>query len=109
MSDWVIKKPFGLSENWPKTEDGEAVPPEYIEYFTGSQAEVDLAVNLLRAYGIPVFCAFPNNGSFGKVIMGASGTGTVLYVPQTMAEEARDILQAQAVPEDGAEAEEEET
>ena len=94
MSDWNISTPFGKLDKWPKTADGTPVPPAFLEYLTGMESEVELTLNLLEAYSIPVFCTYPNNGDFGKTILGFSGTGTMLYVPETLLEDARNILSA---------------
>ena len=59
-----------------------------------------MTISLLAAYGIPCFKYYDLDGGAGKVINGFSGYGASLYVPQTMLEEARNILNAEAVEED---------
>ena len=100
MSQWAINPPFGKYKDWPKNEDGTPIRPVFLQIVTGPQSEVELTVNLLQAYSIPVFCQYPNNGEFGKVILGVAGTGTELYVPETMLDDARNILCADIAEEE---------
>lgn len=99
MFDMAFKNPFESEQNWPHGEDGEAVRPAFLEHLSESQIESDITINMLRAYGIPVFRSYPNDGEFGKIIMGFSGTGVDLYVPETMLEDARNLLSADIQPE----------
>ena len=62
--------------------------------------ERDADIGGLLRYGIPCFKYYDKDGGAGKVINGFSGYGASLYVPQTMLEEAKNILNAQAVEED---------
>ena len=65
-----------------------------------SPAESDMVISMLAAYGIPCFKYYDKDGGAGKVINGFSGYGASLYVPQTMLEEAKNILDAKVVEED---------
>ena len=94
MANWSLFK-FGKKEdNWPKTDTGERVEPVFLEHLTGSEGEVQMEVNMLSAFGIPVLYKYPNDGEFGKLILGFAGTGVDVYVPATMLEDARNILSA---------------
>ena len=70
-----------------------------------SPAESDMMISMLAAYGIPCFKYYEKEGGAGKVINGFSGYGASLYVPQTMLEDAQNILNAEAVEEDENDAE----
>ncbi|MCL2078893.1 MAG: hypothetical protein FWH17_03515 [Oscillospiraceae bacterium] len=85
---------------WPKTEDGEPVPPVYLDHVSGGPLDVEVALNLLKAYEIPYISELPNNGSFGKMIFGRAPSGMEIYVPETMFEDAQNILNAEPVLED---------
>ncbi len=100
MSDWAITPPFGVYDRWPKDAAGEPVSPAFLTMILGPQSQVELTANLLQAYDIPSFCRYPNDGEFGKVILGVSGNGTELYVPETMLEDARNILCADIVEDE---------
>ena len=54
-----------------------------------------MLVSMLR-YGITCLKRFPENGVLGRVVLGISGTGADIYVPDTMLEEARNILEGES-------------
>ncbi len=83
-----------LFEKWPKDEGGKPVPSVCIARCAGIDIEAELLISMLGAYGIPAFCAYPGDGAFGKLIMGVSGTGVDVCVPETMAEKARELMEA---------------
>ena len=97
MGDWAYNKPFEKPKNWPKDEKGEAVKPVFLQHITGTQLDSDMAVNLLSAFDIPVMRTYPNNGELGRLVLGFSGTGTDIYVPETMLEDAQNILSGDIV------------
>ena len=101
MSDWSFKRKKPATENWPKDGRGEPVPPVFLQHVSGGPLDTELTINLLEAYGIPVVTQYPNNGEFGKVILGMSGAGIDIFVPATMKEDALNILSADIVEEDG--------
>ena len=82
-----------LQEDWPKTETGEFEEPVFLKHCASTDMEDDLVVNMLAAYGIPCIRQYPNNGQLGRVIMGISGSGADLFVPASMAEEARTLCE----------------
>ena len=55
---------------------------------------MELTLNLLEAYGIPHVCEYPNNGLFGKLILGFPPGGIRVFVPETMLEDAQNVLNA---------------
>ena len=81
-----------VSERWPK--DGSGEPEEAALLCSTSNTDLsdELTVNMLEAYGIPCVRSFPGDGSFGRVILGASGTGVDIYVPKSMLEDAKTLL-----------------
>jgi len=87
--------PGELYEKWPKTEDGTPVAPKFLAHrFSVDMADAVLA-NMLEAYGIPVMIMHPGDGDFGAVVLGMSGTGSGIYVPETMYEEAKELMEAE--------------
>lgn len=58
--------------------------------------EADFAVNMLTAYGIPAFKSYNNEGSLGKLMLGTSAYSASLYVPASMADEAKALLETPA-------------
>ena len=86
--------------DWPLEENGQKVKAVLLKETFDSPAESDMVISMLAAYGIPCFKYYDKDGGAGKVINGFSGYGASLYVPQTMLEEARNILNAETVEED---------
>ena len=94
----------GAADKWLE-ESGEKVKAVLLRETFDSPAESDMVISMLAAYGIPCFKYYDKDGGAGKVINGFSGYGASLYVPQTMLEEAQNILNAEAVEEDENDAE----
>jgi hypothetical protein len=92
MKNWSFKSGERPEKNWPAAEDGTPASPAFLMHAEGTQAEADLTVNLLNAYGIPATCVYPNNGEFGKIILGFPASGADIYVPETMLEDAQNII-----------------
>ena len=92
--------PGELLKHCPTDERGEYVPPKYLTHCRSTDMEDEFLINMLEAYGIPVMRQRPGDGTFGKVLLGMSGTGTDLYVPETMYDEARDLMEAKSEEED---------
>ena len=79
-------------QDWPKDENGELVEPVFLQHVSGTPLDFDMAINLLEAYSIPVVCQYPNDGEFGKLILGIAGGGMDIFVPQTLLEDAQNII-----------------
>ena len=79
---------------WPNDENGKPVPPAFLRAIHGGPLDMELTLNLLAAYGIPNICQYPNNGLFGKLIMGYPPGGMEVFVPETMLEDAQNVLSA---------------
>jgi len=95
---WSFKKTEGTK--WPKDENGEAIAPAYLKHISGGPLDLEVALNLLDAYGIPHISEYPNNGQFGKLIFGHPPSGMEIFVPETMLEDAQNILSADVVDDD---------
>ena len=102
--EWSLGKKKELP--WPNNENGEAIPPAYLIHIVGGPLDMELTLNLLEAYGIPYVCEYPNNGLFGKLILGHPPGGMEVFVPETLLEDAQNLLNADIV-EDEEENEEE--
>ena len=96
MSDEVKltwgKAEHDLSERWPKNADGTNEQPAFLTLVMDTNAEADMLCSMLRAYGIPVLCRYEGEGAFGKVVLGTPGSGTELYVPASMLEDAKALI-----------------
>ena len=99
--NWKFKKPD--SPNWPKNENGEPIPPVYLKHISGGPLDMEIALNLLDAYGIPHVSEYPNNGEFGKLIFGQAPSGMDVFVPETMLEDAQNVMSAKIIEDEEAE------
>ena len=107
--EWGLKKESENKPQWPGDEKGEAVPPAFLTHIGGGPIDMELTLNLLEAYGIPHVCEYPNNGLFGKLILGHPPGGMEVFVPTTMLEDAQNLLQAEIVEDEDEIFEEENT
>ena len=84
---------------WPNDETGNPVPPVFLMHLSGGPVNMELTINLLEAYGIPHVAKYPHDGLFGKLILGHAPLGMEVYVPETMLEDAQNILNADIIDE----------
>ena len=43
---------------------------------------------MLESYGVACLCVDPGNGGFARVVMGMSGQGVDIYVPENLYDDA---------------------
>ena len=96
MSD-EVKLTWGKTENdllqrWPKSADGTPEEPALLTVAMDTNAETDMLCAMLRSYDIPVLRKYEGEGSFGKIVLGMPGSGTWLYVPSSMLEDAKNLI-----------------
>lgn len=92
---WEKSLPSDLLERWPRTPSGEPEKAVFLCNCKALDLSDELRINMLEAYGIPCLRDYPGNGSFGKVVLGMSGQGTDIYVPESKLEEARSLCAAE--------------
>ncbi len=80
-----------LYERWPKNGAGEPEKPVFLRRSLCVDMEDQLLVNMLEAYGIPCLCVAPGDGSFGRVVLGMSGCGMDIYVPESLYDDAVEL------------------
>ena len=80
--------PGELTDKWPRDEKGELVQPVFLVHRSSLDMDDEMTVSLLDSCGIPAMRQYPNDGDFGRLILGVAGAGTDIYVPETMKEEA---------------------
>jgi len=95
MADWAQHKFGQTMENWPKNETGDPVSPALLCGCSPLDMEAQMLQSMLEAYGIPSLCIAPGDGVFGKLILGMSGTGFDILVPETMLEDAKALMEAE--------------
>ena len=84
---------------WPVNAKGEKERAVLLTSTFDSTADADMLISLLAAYRITCFKYFDYEGGAGKVINGFSGYGASLYVPASLLEDAKEILEAEPVEE----------
>lgn len=77
---------------WPTGEGGEPETPAFLMNASGIGGDDEMTIGMLRAYGIPVIRDYPQAGQISKIMFGFAGTGTDLFVPQSMLEDAKTLL-----------------
>ena len=94
MKEFWGRASYGkLQEIWPKTEDGDFEEQVFLKHCASTDMEDELLINMLSAYGIPCVSQYSNDGILGRVVLGMSGTGTDLFVPKSMLEDARKLCE----------------
>ena len=111
MSDEVKltwgKTEHDLSERWPKNADGTPEQPAFLTLVMDTNAEADMLCSMLRAYDIPVLRRYEGDIPDSEteriweklslemqniVLVGMPGSGTWLYVPSSMLEDAKNLI-----------------
>ena len=98
--EWGRNHRGNLMERWPLDAAGEPVAPVFLAHRTSNDMADTMLVSLLEAYGIPTLLQYPNDGEFGRVILGISGGGADIYVPETEYEAAMELLNGEVVEDD---------
>lgn len=94
--EWGRRITGQLYERWPRDEKGELIEPVFLTHCDCLNIRDEMIVNLLEAYGIPCVRQYPNDGDFGRLILGTSGTGVDIYVPRSMYEDAVNLSEGSA-------------
>lgn len=89
------KFPGRALKNWPRRENGEYVPPVKLAHRGSNDMQDVMLVNMLEAYGIPAIRVYPGDGVFGKIVLGMSGTGADILVPENMYNDAKALMEAE--------------
>ena len=85
--------PDDLSERWPKSAGGTPEQAAFLTHIYGDEMQVDMLLEMLRAYDITAMKKYEHHGALGKVVLGFSGTGVSLYVPESLLEDAKNLLE----------------
>lgn len=98
--DWGRAGPGLVSDRWPKDGTGQPEEAAFLCSCGNTDFSDELTVNMLEAYGIPCLRNYPGDGGFGRVILGASGTGVDIFVPKSMLEEATMLIEGENCDEE---------
>lgn len=94
--EWGRKITGDLLKRWPKDDKDEPVEPVFLTHCTCLDFQDEMLVNLLEAYSIPCLRLYPNDGDFGRLVLGMSGPGVDIYIPKTMYEDAVNLSEGRA-------------
>lgn len=98
--DWGRAELAGLYERWPKDASGEPEPPVLLCTLSALDMRDELLLNMLEAYGIPCLRRYPGDGAFGRLILGMSGQGTDIFVPESLYSDAKELCEGAEIDED---------
>jgi len=96
MENWAQRQYGKAYESWPRDAAGETVAPAHLKRCSPLDMEAEMLQSMLGAYGIPSFCCLPGDGQFGKLIIGMSGPGVDVFVPETLLADAQALLEGDA-------------
>ena len=89
---WSLRPGKDTEPPWPKDGSGRL---ERAVLLTGSSdldGDTAITVSMLRAFGVPTLLRYPKDGQLGKVLLGFSGYGADLFVPESQLELARELI-----------------
>lgn len=90
---WGRDLPGDLADKWPRDDAGEFVAPALLMSCGQADMSDTITISLLDSCGIPCFRQFPHYGGFGNFMLGMSAEGVDLFVPETMLEDAKQLLE----------------
>lgn len=93
VAGWFLSFKDSLSDNWPYLENGQPEKPALLAHRSSVNMEDRLLINMLTAYNIPVVYNYPENGATGKILLGISGYGMDIYVPESLLEDAKALME----------------
>ena len=98
--EWGRDLPGDLAEKWPKDENGDFVPAAWLTNCSQIDMGDAILTGVLDSCGIPFYKRFPHYGGFGNLMLGMSAEGVDIFVPETMLEEAKNILKGESEDEE---------
>lgn len=98
--EWGRGEYSELLKRWPKDENGQPEAPIFLRSEKNLDMSDELLVNMLEAYQIPCLRIYPGDGSFGRVVLGTSGWGVDIYVPESLYQDAKELTEGEIEYED---------
>ena len=98
--DWTRDLPGKMAEKWPKDEQGNFVEAAYLTTCTQLDLGDAIVTGRLDSFDIPYVKKYPHYGGFGNLMLGISAEGVDIFVPATMLEDAKNILEGEAEDEE---------
>lgn len=94
---WGRDLPGDLTEKWPRDGKGEPVRAALLTTCNQQDMGDTVLISMLEGCGIPSFRRFPHYGGFGNLMLGMSAEGVDIYVPETLLDDAKALMEG--VPE----------
>lgn len=79
--DWGRHMPGELLDRWPRDESGALEAPVYLCHCRGLDMDDAVLVGRMESYGIPCLRQYPNDGEFGRLILGVSAPAWTYLCP----------------------------
>ena len=98
--DWARDLPGRMAKIWPRDERGEYVPAAYLTSCSQIDMSDAIVTGMLDSFDIPYVKKYPHYGGFGNLMLGISAEGVDIFVPATMLEDAKNILEGEAEDEE---------
>ena len=98
--DWSRDLPGKMAKNWPRTEDGGYVGAAYLTSCSQLDMSDAIITGMLDSFEIPYVKRYPHYGGFGNMMLGVSAEGVDIFVPETMLEDAKNILEGESEDEE---------
>ncbi len=95
MQNWGRHEYGKLFDAWPKDAQGQPVTPAYLTSCSPLDFEAQMVQSMLEAYGIPSIRHLPGDGAFGELIVGMSGSGIDILVPETLLADAEALMKGE--------------
>ena len=91
-ANWYSAQDRAVFGDWPNDESGEPIPPVLLKTVSSANDELAILRSLLESFGIPNVCRFPKELRVTPVVIGAGVVVSEIYVPETMLEDAKNII-----------------
>lgn len=97
MSDEVKltwgRTPHDTLDRWPKQADGVPEQAAYLTTAAETDGQADMLCAMLRSYEIPTVRRYDGEGALGHIVLGTAGSGTAIYVPASLLEDAQALIE----------------
>ena len=95
MQSWGRHEYGRIYDEWPRDAAGEPIPPAFLTHCSPLDMEAEMIRSMLDSYGIPSIRRLPGDGAFGELILGMSGNGIDIFVPETQLADAQELLKGE--------------
>ena len=98
--EWGRDLPGEMLERWPRDENGDFTEAAFLVSCSQLDMSDAITTGVLDSCGIPWIKRYPHYGGFGNLMLGMSAEGVDILVPETMLEEAKNILEGESEDEE---------